>query len=122
MGHCFCHIVDYIENQRVKEEDTVDNEMDVKDEEGASKFDAVAESFDCMQRVQHVTRIAIENGEQVSVRVKALSTQQLRMYLPEFSLNMFSLVELSENLVRLRTGAAGWRICPASLVARVPKL
>ena len=30
------------------------------------------------------------------------------------------LVELSENLVRLRTGADGWRICPASLVARVP--
>ena len=31
-----------------------------------------------------------------------------------------ALVELSENLVRLRTGAAGWRICPASLAARVP--
>ena len=31
-----------------------------------------------------------------------------------------ALVELSENLVRLRTGEDGWRICPASLVARVP--
>ena len=31
-----------------------------------------------------------------------------------------ALVELSGNLVRLRTGADGWRICPASLVARVP--
>ena len=30
------------------------------------------------------------------------------------------LVELSENLVRLRTGEDGWRICPASLTARVP--
>ena len=29
-------------------------------------------------------------------------------------------VELSRNLVRLRTGEEGWRICPASLVARVP--
>ena len=32
----------------------------------------------------------------------------------------FKLVELSENLVRLRTSEAGWRICPASLAARVP--
>ena len=31
-----------------------------------------------------------------------------------------ALVELSRNLVRLRTGEEGWRICPASLVARVP--
>ena len=30
------------------------------------------------------------------------------------------LVELSENLVRLRTGEDGWRICPASLTAPVP--
>ena len=31
-----------------------------------------------------------------------------------------AIVELSRNLVRLRTGEEGWRICPASLVARVP--
>ena len=30
------------------------------------------------------------------------------------------LVELSWHLVRLRTGEDGWRICPASLTARVP--
>ena len=30
------------------------------------------------------------------------------------------LVELSRHLVRLRTGEDGWRICPASLTARVP--
>ena len=29
-------------------------------------------------------------------------------------------MELSENLVRLRTSEEGWRICPASLTARVP--
>ena len=36
------------------------------------------------------------------------------------SVALFLLVELSRHLVRLRTGEDGWRICPASLVARVP--
>ena len=38
----------------------------------------------------------------------------------EHRCDLCKLVELSENLVRMRTGADGWRICPASLEARVP--
>ena len=37
-----------------------------------------------------------------------------------WSMRCAGLVELSRHLVRLRTGEDGWRICPASLTARVP--
>ena len=46
--------------------------------------------------------------------------QSLTSQEPLASSGWCKLVELSENLVRLRTSEAGWRICPASLVARVP--
>lgn len=39
--------------------------------------------------VQIVTRFGIRGGQQVPVQVKALSTDQLRTYLPEFTHNVF---------------------------------
>ena len=51
---------------------------------------------------------------------EAMQRQALETHGSSFLPSVFQLVELSENLVRLRTGADGGRICPASLVARVP--
>ena len=49
----------------------------------------VSTNLNVMQKVQFVTRVGTVAGKSTRVKVKALSTQQLRTYLPEFSLNMF---------------------------------
>ena len=70
-----------------------------------------------VRHAAHESHVAVDNA---IVALVTGTTPLQHMQASSLDSAYCELVELSRHLVRMRTGEEGWRICPASLVARVP--